>query len=116
MSRIILVEEERFDLLLQTVADLCRKVEALSGQFAHNGEDKKLFSIHEACAYLSVSRRTLLEYRTRGQLTWSQAPGSSRVFFQQSDLDAFVCRYRSAGPEQGKDQQNIKRAGKDGIR
>ncbi len=90
----ILVDAEKLGILLATVQELHRKIDTLSTHINAGTNSSNLFTIEAACQHLGVNRRTLLNYRNRGQLVYSQAPGSSRVFFLQSDLDAFIKRYR----------------------
>jgi len=51
-------------------------------------EEKRLFTVHEACTYLSISRMSLYRMMERKEI--SPVKIGNRTLFDKRDLDEFI--------------------------
>jgi len=81
-----LLTAEDFAVILQKVEAIETKVDTLSV------DSSRIYTINEACEFFNVSKRTLQKYRDEGMISFSQV--GDKIFFQRSDIDAFLSCYR----------------------
>lgn len=87
--KIILVEQEAWEALISSLAELTATIERLTGEEP----------IHEAwldngdvCQFLSISKRTLQSYRDQGLLPFSML--AHKVYYRKQDIEDFLRIHR----------------------
>lgn len=55
-----------------------------------NFQDDPKYNVPETSEYLDLSVPTIYSKNSRGELPSCKAPGSKRLFFYKSDLDAYI--------------------------
>lgn len=89
MENLTIITEKDFNQLISKIDLLEVKIDAL----INNGVgSKQLYTISEACEFLKISKRTLQKYRDEGMISFSQV--SDKIYFQKSDIDAFIAGSR----------------------
>lgn len=84
---IVIIEKKAFDLLLESVKALNRKVELLE----EAAEDKilgKWMDNEEVCRLLNVCPRTLQELRDKQEIACTQV--NRKFFYRPTDVESFI--------------------------
>lgn len=58
-----------------------------------NSQAEQPLSIDDACRYLKISKSYLYKLTSKNQISYWQ-PGGKKIYFNKSDLDAFIFRNR----------------------
>jgi len=85
----ILLQDHEITKLTDQFEALVKKVDSL---LMNEIKDNAVFSIDEVCSQLNVCKRTLQKYRDEGKISYSHV--GDKIFFQRSDIDAFLSCYR----------------------
>jgi len=87
MEKAILISEESFNVLIEKLEKLEKKVDTINKECS----TEQWLTIDETCAFLKVSKRTLQSYRDKGILPFSQI--GSKIYFDLKDLKVYMQRY-----------------------
>jgi hypothetical protein len=84
----VIIETENFDQLVKNIEKLTNEVKLLKNKSIC----ENWLSLHDTCKFLNVSKTSLLNYRNKGLLTFSQI--ESKIYFRYSDLEAFLLKHQ----------------------
>ena len=85
------MEEQSLASRLGAMEQLLEQVTDTLSQLAVDQLQREWMSQREAEEYLGLGRHSLLRYRNRGELVYSQ-PGK-KIMYRRGDLDAFLERH-----------------------
>jgi len=84
---IIIIERKAFDLLIESVKALCRKVDLLE-EIAADKRLGKWMDNEDVCRLLDISPRTLQAMRDRREIPCTQV--NHKFFYRPEDVECFI--------------------------
>lgn len=84
MIKVSFIDNESYQELIQRIETIDRKVSALNAEKTGN----RWLTNKEVCEMLSVTGRTLQNYRDSGLLSFSQV--GSKLYYREDDIQEFL--------------------------
>jgi hypothetical protein len=84
MSKVTLIDSESYHELIQRIETIDRKLSSFSPEKNRN----RWLTNKDVCEMLSVTGRTLQNYRDRGILSFSQM--GSKIYYREDDIEDFL--------------------------
>lgn len=94
MSQVITHDDERVIRLHQRLKETLKELEQILKNMPPSLNRHRYLTDAELAQYLKLSRRTLLEYRNAGILTYYQLGG--KILYRESDIEELLERNKQA--------------------